>query len=813
MIACPYCGTQNRADATYCNNCGGALKSTTPPSPQPSAQTGAPRPQHATGRLPLQSRLAGRYLIGKKVGEGGMAAVYQATDTRSNETVAIKEMSQDGLTPQEVKESLDAFRFEADTLMRLRHPNLPRVYAHFFEGARHYLVMEFIDGQTVEQRLIDAKGALPETEVMGWAEQLCSALNYLHMQRPPIIFRDLKPSNVMVTRAGKVKLIDFGIARVFAPGRTRDTQILGTPGFAPPEQYGKAQTDARADVYALGCTLYQLLSNYDPATTPFALPPLNTRNSKVSPHIQLAIERATKLDRDQRFPTVADFEQALLHPDGLYFRTGERARNLGELVALCQKLPQEGADALYSGRIEYWLRAWGNTSAANSAASAARTNTDQAAGLRAFLASASRRATASPNPAARLFPNIPRPTVAQGAARTATAPTGTITVQPKSLHMGRLTQGTRGVQTIVVGGLPNSTVQGTITPLAPWLSVDRTIIRGASTLVQVFAETSKLPSTGVHQSQLVIRSGSQQVYLPVSVEALPAPLSANKAPPLKTTAAPAKSTTTAQPAQSSARKTAGPAASQTSASAKPQAKPQPKPAANRTATSAKFAVPARPPTRGPRIAIAGAVAVGAGLLPLIAFRWILDPASAAQRVAMLHAYTPWWPRIPLVWPLLWLVFLASLAFAVMSAVAGHGSARWRGQFRGALFGALIGLVVALLLGQKALFIMPMTAAVILVPALAGVGAAFGADALFGRGILVFFETLSQRARFVVTIAAIIVGAWGGAYLVSQMNIGALIPLGFIAGALLGASLASRINQVLYQLAHVPRSAPRPARVP
>jgi serine/threonine protein kinase len=756
----------------------------------------------------LQSRLAGRYLIGKKVGEGGMAAVYQATDTRSNETVAIKEMSQDGLTPQEVKESLDAFRFEADTLMRLRHPNLPRVYAHFFEGARHYLVMEFIDGQTVEQRLIDAKGSLPETEVMGWAEQLCSALNYLHMQRPPIIFRDLKPSNVMVTRAGKVKLIDFGIARVFAPGRTRDTQILGTPGFAPPEQYGKAQTDARADVYALGCTIYQLLSNYDPATTPFALPPLNTRNAKVSPHIQLAIERATKLDRDQRFQTVADFEQALLHPDGLYFRNGERARNLGELIALCQKLPQEGGDALYSGRIEYWLRAWGNTSAANSAASAARTNTDQAAGLSAFLASASRRATASPNPASRIFQNIPRPTVAQGAARTATAPTGTITVQPKSLHMGRLTQGQRGVQTIVVGGLPNSTVQGTITPLAPWLSVDRTIIRGASTLVQVFAETSKLPSTGVHQSQLVIRSGAQQVYLPVSVEALPAPLSTNKAQPLKTTAAPTN-TTTAQPAAQSAQKTA----SQTSTSAKPQAKPQPKPAANRAATSTKFAIPARPPTRGPRIAIAGAAAVGAGLLPLVAFRWVLDPASAPQRIAMLHTYAPWWPHIPLVWPLLWLVFLASLAFAVVSAVAGTGSSRWRGQFRGAFFGALIGLVAALLLGQTALFIMPMTAAVILVPALAGVGAAFGADSLFGRGILAFFETLSLRARFVVTIIAIIVGAWGGAYLVSQINIGALIPLGFIGGALLGASLASRINQILYQLAHVPRAAPRAARVP
>jgi tRNA A-37 threonylcarbamoyl transferase component Bud32 len=751
----------------------------------------------------LQSRLAGRYLIGKKVGEGGMAAVYQATDTRTNETVAIKEMSQDGLSPQEVKEALDAFRFESDTLMRLRHPNLPRVYAHFFEGARHYLVMEFIDGQTVEQRLGDAKGALPETEVMGWAEQLCSALSYLHAQRPPIIFRDLKPSNVMITRAGKVKLIDFGIARVFAPGRTRDTQILGTPGFAPPEQYGKAQTDARADVYALGCTLYQLLSNYDPATTPFALPPLNTRNAKVSPHIQLAIERATKLDRDQRFQSVAEFEQALLHPDGLYFRTGERARNLGELVALCQKLPQEGAEALYSGRIEYWLRAWGNSAAANSAASAARGNTDQAAGLRAFLASASRRATASPNPAARLFPNIPRP--AQGAARTATAPTGTITVQPKSLHMGRLTQGQRGVQAIVVGGLPNSTMQGTITPLAPWLSVDRPIFRGGSTVVQVFAETSKLPSTGVHQSQIVIRSGSQQVYLPVSVEALAAPAAANTFQPPKSTAAPAKATPAAQPAS----KKAAPAATASSANAKPQAKPAAKNAANAT----KFSVPARPPARGPRIAIAGALAVGAGLLPLLALQQAYDPASAAQRAAMLHVYAPWWPQIPLVWPLLWLVFLASLTLGVVSAVAGNGSSRWRGQYRGAFFGGVIGLVAALLLGQAALFNVPVTVAVILVPALVGVGAAFGADSLLGPAILAFFETLSRRARFVVTIVAIIIGAWGGAFLVSQTSLRMLIPLGFIGGAFLGASLASRLNQVLYQLAHVPRAAPRPARVP
>src|SRR5262249_56284958 len=103
----------------------------------------------------------------------------------------------------------------------------------------------------------------------GWGDEIWCGRAYVERQGPPIIFRDLKPGNVMVTASGRVKLIDFGIARVFTPGRVRDTQALGTPGFAPPEQYGKAQTDARADVYALGCTLYQLLSGYDPATTPF----------------------------------------------------------------------------------------------------------------------------------------------------------------------------------------------------------------------------------------------------------------------------------------------------------------------------------------------------------------------------------------------------------------------------------------------------------------------------------------------------------------------------------------------------------------
>src|SRR5258708_1068101 len=317
MVKCPHCATENRADATFCNTCGLLLKggaapraasqatpSATPATPSPHASS----PTNATGRLAPNAKVRGRYLMLKKVGQGGVAAVYQAHDLRRGISVAIKEMSQDGLPPDELREALASFDAEARLLTRLRHPNLPRVYETFSEQGRQYLVMDYIAGETLEQRQKRlGGGALPEGEVLAWARQICDVLGYLHGQRPPVIFRDLKPANVMLTTDGQIHLIDFGIPRVFGAGRTHDTQVLGTPGFAPPEQYGKAQTDARADVYALGCTLYQLLTGYDPGTTPFNLPPIASRNARLAPTVQRAIERATSLARDQRHPTIADF--------------------------------------------------------------------------------------------------------------------------------------------------------------------------------------------------------------------------------------------------------------------------------------------------------------------------------------------------------------------------------------------------------------------------------------------------------------------------------------------------------------------------
>jgi len=270
----------------------------------------------ATGLLPPQTLLTGRYLILQKVGQGGMGAVYKAADTRiSGKTWAIKELSEAALVdPQERQQALHAFRQEAEMLARLEHPNLPKVVDCFEDNGRQYLVMDYVDGETLEHTLGRELGPLPESRVVDWALQLCDVLAYLHAQQPPIIFRDLKPDNIMLDKAGKIKLIDFGIARFFKAGKSKDTIAIGTRGYAAPEQYGKAQTDVRSDIFALGATLHHLLTGYDPATNPLQFPPIRLLNPRVSTTLEAVIARALAIDPGARWQTVTEIRQALSGP-------------------------------------------------------------------------------------------------------------------------------------------------------------------------------------------------------------------------------------------------------------------------------------------------------------------------------------------------------------------------------------------------------------------------------------------------------------------------------------------------------------------
>src|SRR6266849_2089212 len=304
-LYCDACGAANRPQARFCFVCGQSL-----PDNASTAEQTVPN-----------ALIRQRYHVIAQVGKGGFGAVYKAEDSElGNRIVAVKEMSQRGLTTQEIAEAADAFKHEALLLAGLLHPNLPRIYDHFFDAGHWYLVMDFIEGETLEEHLRHAVGVplgiplagkrcLPVEEVLDIGTQLCTVLGYLHRLQPPIIFRDLKPANVMITLNGHVYLIDFGIARHFKPGQARDTIAFGSPGYAAPEQYGRMQTTPRSDIYSLGATLHHMLTGQDPSHTPFQFAPLR---SQLGPdRLKTLLTQMLEMDASKRPDSMATVKQEL----------------------------------------------------------------------------------------------------------------------------------------------------------------------------------------------------------------------------------------------------------------------------------------------------------------------------------------------------------------------------------------------------------------------------------------------------------------------------------------------------------------------
>jgi WD40 repeat protein len=302
---CDRCGATNRPQAQFCRVCCNAL-------PVESYQNFGGYTSFRNDFLPAQTCLRGRYIIHSLVGRGGYGAVYKAIDTVwGNRFVAIKEMSRQILHPHELVAVTEAFLQEALLLATLTHPNMPRIYEQFDEAGRLYLVMDFIEGETLEQMIRRQPARrFPVESALNLALQLCSVLEYLHTRQPPIIFRDLKPANIMITPAGQLFLIDFGIARHFKPGQQKDTFALGSTGYAPPEQYGKAQTTTRADIYSLGATLHQLLTGRDPSENPFHFSPFHANDPSLRVLERLLL-RMVSLDIGDRPSSVALVRQEL----------------------------------------------------------------------------------------------------------------------------------------------------------------------------------------------------------------------------------------------------------------------------------------------------------------------------------------------------------------------------------------------------------------------------------------------------------------------------------------------------------------------
>ncbi len=266
------------------------------------------------GTLPAGTVLEQRYELLAVQGVGGMGAVYRARDLRFSavqKIIAVKEMNNAAPDARMRRLGIESFEREANILASLSHPAIPKIFDYFTEGLRSYLVLEFIEGETLEDLLEQRRHPFEPEEVVQWGMDVCDVLHYLHTNKPSVIFRDVKPGNLMLRSDGRLMVIDFGIAKVFEYGQ-RGTMI-GTEGYSPPEQY-RGVAEPRGDLYALAATLHHLLTNRDPRLEPpfsFAERPIRFFNPRVSPEVEAVITRCLAYDAQERYASASDMATAL----------------------------------------------------------------------------------------------------------------------------------------------------------------------------------------------------------------------------------------------------------------------------------------------------------------------------------------------------------------------------------------------------------------------------------------------------------------------------------------------------------------------
>lgn len=253
-----------------------------------------------------------KYEILKLIGRGGMSKVYLAMDKRLNKQWAVKEIEKRARDKNNEVVIQSAIA-EANMIKRLDHPAIVRIVDIIDNGNVIYIIEDYIEGETLSS-ILENNGAQPQELVIEWAMQICEALEYLHTRKPPIIYRDMKPANVMLKPDGNIKVIDFGIAREYKDQSLADTVSLGTKGYAAPEQFGgKGQTDARTDVYCLGVTLYHLVTGQNPCEPPYEIYPIRHWNPQLSAGLEAIIQKCTQLNPADRYQSCAELLYALHH--------------------------------------------------------------------------------------------------------------------------------------------------------------------------------------------------------------------------------------------------------------------------------------------------------------------------------------------------------------------------------------------------------------------------------------------------------------------------------------------------------------------
>ena len=270
-----------------------------------------------------------KYEVLKLIGQGGMSFVYLAMDKHLNKQWAIKEIKK-AANSDNNDVVINSLLAEANIMKKLDHPAFPRIVDIIDNGETIYVIMDYIEGESLD-KVLDAYGPQPEDKVIDWGKQLCDALAYLHSQKPPIIYRDMKPANVILKPEGNVKVIDFGIVREYKGYGNSDTTILGTKGYASPEHYGGRETDARSDIYTLGMTMHHLLTGIDPRPADYLYVPVRQWNPSLSEGIEEIINRCTAIDPEARYQSCDELLYDLQHPDQI--GTGIKKKKKRRLAA------------------------------------------------------------------------------------------------------------------------------------------------------------------------------------------------------------------------------------------------------------------------------------------------------------------------------------------------------------------------------------------------------------------------------------------------------------------------------------------------
>ena len=454
----------------------------------------------------------GAYRILQPLGAGGMGALYLAADTGAfDRTCVVKELLDyyDPTDAEEARKAQERFETEARLLAQLSHPGIPRIYSYFTEAGRHYIVMEYIEGETLLQAVThtDPEGrevparTMPAEEVVRHAIRICRVLEYLAGQSTPVIHNDIKPANLIVDRtSGEVRLVDFGTAQMRTPwaaqarlcrgGPPWPPSVFGTQGYAAPEQF-EGKSEPRSDVFALAATAYHLLTDDDPADHPFQFPQLDT----LPPALSDTLARALR-PKVRRRSTAVELRHALeawLIPEDVaepfVFRDGAVAHTTQELVTLCEQRWAEARQHLQDGDLDRWFRAR-NRHDLLAKANSARLERDPDAALEAFLR--------------RLNPRLPAPR---------------LVVEPSSLAFGRVSRGGTSPQRLVVRNQGRGYGQVTFSASVPWLDFEPRqagCLAGQQVPVSVRLDAAALPLKREHQAVVACTSArGMRISIPV----------------------------------------------------------------------------------------------------------------------------------------------------------------------------------------------------------------------------------------------------------------------------------------------------------